>query len=278
MGHFIFCNQISNGNRNSLHISFYRFLLATLVLSVIFWKHLVKTKLSDIKTGAILAVPLFLGIHLQTLGIKATHASQCAFIAGMTVVIVPLLKLLLYRKAAASKIWIASVIALSGLFIISINGQFKISTGDLYTLAGAFGFAVYLIVVEKQAAIKNLVPTIIPMFATCTVLTFGLALTDEAANWVPTANTFWIGVIYCALFSTAYMYSISNIAQKYISAERVAVIYLFEPVFGALAAYFILSENLSWRLLLGGGMIFLATIISEVNFKGSFKKKHRLVG
>lgn len=266
--------KLAMGTESPSTFLFYRFLLATLVLCAIFWKHLVKAKFSDVKTGAILAVPLFLGIHLQTLGIKETHASQCTFIAGMTVVIVPLLKLLFYRKAAPYKIWIAAIIALSGLFVISINSQLKISTGDLYTLSGAFGFAIYLIVVEKQASIKNLVPTIIPMFATCTVLTFGLAIADGRANWLPETNTFWMGILFCALFSTAYMYTISNIAQKHISAERVAVIYLFEPVFGALAAFFILDENLSWRLLLGGALIFLATIISEINFNRlSFRKK-----
>lgn len=264
--------KLAMGTGSTSTFLFYRFLLATLVLCIIFWKHLIKTKLSDIKTGAFLAVPLFLGIHLQTLGIKETSASQCAFIAGMTVVIVPMLKLLLYRKAAPFKIWVAAIIALTGLFIIAINNQLKISTGDLYTLTGAFGFAVYLIAVEKQAAIKNLVPTIIPMFATCALLTFGFAITDKQANWLPETNIFWMGILYCALFSTAYMYSISNIAQKYISAERVAVIYLFEPVFGALAAFFLLNESLSWRLLLGGVLIFLATIISEVNLKKQVKK------
>jgi drug/metabolite transporter (DMT)-like permease len=259
--------KLAIGTGSSSIFLFYRFLLATVVLAVVFCKQLRQTKLSDIKTGAMLAIPLFLGIHLQTLGIKATDAAQCAFIAGMTVVVVPLLKLLLYRKAAPFKIWIAALIALSGLFIISINTQLKISSGDLYTLIGAVGFAFYLIAVEKQAAIKSLVPTIVPMFATCSLLTFGLAIIDNQATWIPEANTFWVGVIYCALFSTAYMYSISNIAQKYISAERVALIYLLEPIFGALAAFYLLDENLSIRLLFGGGMILLATIISEVNIK-----------
>jgi drug/metabolite transporter (DMT)-like permease len=65
------------------------------------------------------------------------------------------------------------------------------------------------------------------------------------------------------------MYTISNISQRYLSAERVAVIYLFEPIFGAIAAFFILGENLSLRLLLGGSLIFAATLISEVNLKNS---------
>ncbi|WP_343534724.1 DMT family transporter [Pedobacter sp.] len=259
--------KLAMGSQSPNTFLFYRFLMATLVLSIIFWKHLVKTDIVAIKTGAILAIPLFLGIQLQTLGIQNTPASQCAFIAGTSVVIVPLFKLMLYRKAAPFKIWIAATVALIGLFVISVNGQLTIGTGDLYTIAGAFCFAAYLILVEQQASKKSLVPTIIPMFATCTLLTFGLSLGDAQANWFPESDTFWIGIVFCGLFSTAYMYSISNIAQRYISAERVAVIYLFEPVFGAIAAFFILDENLTWRLLLGGALIFIATLISEVNFK-----------
>lgn len=259
--------KLAMGGQSTTAFLFYRFLMATMVLSMIFWKHLIKADWAAIKTGAMLAVPLFMGIQLQTLGIQNTPASQCAFIAGTSVVIVPLFKLMLYQKAAPFKIWIAAIVALIGLFVISINGQLSIGSGDLYTIAGAFCFAAYLVLVEKKASQKNLVPTIIPMFATCALLTFGLALGDSNANWFPESNTFWMGIVFCGLFSTAYMYSISNIAQRYISAERVAVIYLFEPVFGAVAAFFILDENLTWRLLLGGALIFIATLISEVNFK-----------
>ncbi|RZJ78446.1 MAG: DMT family transporter [Flavobacterium sp.] len=255
---------------------FYRFLAATIVLSIVFWKHVVKLDLQSIKIGALLAIPLFLGIHLQTLGIKYTTASQSAFIAGTCVVIVPLLKLVLYRVNAPIKIWLAATVALAGLSVISIKENFAVNTGDLYTIVGSFAFAFYLILVEKKAALKSLVPTIVPMFATCAVLTFGVALADSDAIWMVENTQFWQGVAFCALFSTAFMYTISNIAQRYISAERVAVIYLFEPVFGAIAAFFILGEHLSWRLILGGALIFLATIISELDLKSFFVRKKSL--
>ncbi|QSW89336.1 EamA family transporter [Flavobacterium endoglycinae] len=250
---------------------FYRFLLAVIVLSIIFWKYVKNTTIEAVKTGAILAFPMFLGIQLQTVGLKYTDASQCSFIAGLTVIIIPLLKLAVYRTNTSLKIWIAALTALTGLFIIAIQDKFTINLGDLFTIAGAFAFAVYLIAVEKHSAAKNLLYSIVPMFAFCALFTFCLALTDSKSNWLPENNTFWMGVIYCALFSTAYMYTVSNISQRYLSAERVAVIYLFEPVFGAIGAFFILGENLSWRLLLGGSLIFAGTIISEVNFSSRLK-------
>lgn len=261
--------KLAIGNFSPSTFLFYRFLMAVMVLTVIFWKYVRNTNLESIKTGAVLAVPMFLGIHLQTVGLKYTDASQCSFIAGLCVIIIPLIKLTVYKTSPPLKIWIAALTALSGLFIIAVKDKFTINLGDLYTIAGAFAFAVYLISVEKHSAAKNLLTSIVPMFAFCALFTFILALTDQNADWFPERNTFWLGVVYCALFSTAYMYTISNISQRYLSAERVAVIYLFEPIFGAIAAFFILGENLSLRLLLGGSLIFAATLISEVNLKNS---------
>ena len=104
------------------------------------------------------------------------------------------------------------------------------------------------------------------MFTTSTVLMFVISLFDSSADWFPENNNFWVGVFFCSLFSTAYMYSVSNLTQKYISAEKVAIIYLFEPVFASIASFFILNENLTWRLLIGGSLILIATLISEVKF------------
>jgi drug/metabolite transporter (DMT)-like permease len=259
--------KLAIGENQPALFLFYRFLLATMVLSIVFWKYVKRLDLNSVKAGATLALPLVSGIYLQTLGITHTSASQCSFVAGITVVIIPLLKLVIYRKSAPLKIWIAALTALIGLFVISIKDNFSIGIGDLYTITGAFCFAVYLIQVEKKSKASDIIPTIVPMFATCSIMAFLLTFTQENISRIPQQNTFWIGIIFCALFSTAYMYSISNISQKYISAERVSIIYLFEPVFGAIAAHFILGENISSRLLIGGGLIFMATLISELNLK-----------
>jgi len=259
--------KLAIGQGQPLLFLCYRFLLATVVLSVIFWKHVKKLKVTVIKTGASLAVSLVLGIYLQTLGITHTSASQCSFVAGITVVIIPVIKLMIYRKAAPLKIWIAACVALMGLFVISVTNKLSVGIGDLYTIIGAFCFAIYLIQVEKKSKEGDIVPTIVPMFASCAIFTFLLASIQKDTVWIPETQTFWFGIIFCALFSTAYMYSISNIAQKYISAERVSIIYLFEPVFGAFAAHFIPGEAITSRLLIGGGLIFVATLISELRWR-----------
>lgn len=257
--------KLAIGGFSSSTFLFYRFLAASLVLSVIFAGQFKKTDWNSVKIGVRLAIPLTFGIYMQTLGIRHTSASQCAFVAGMCVVIIPVLKIIFYKDTAPFKVWLAALVALAGLFVICIKDNFSINIGDLYTLIGALGFSIYLIKVEQHSKNLNIITTIVPMFTTCTLITAFLSVIDSNADWMPQSDTFWMGIAYCALFSTAYMYTISNLSQRYLSAERVSIIYLFEPIFGAIAAFFILGEILSWRLALGGSLIFAATLISELN-------------
>lgn len=255
------------GNGSSYVFVFYRFFLATLILSVVFFKHLSKINKKVFKNALFLAIPLTFGISLQTLGVQVTSASQCAFIAGISVVIVPLIKLIFYKSKVDHKIWLAATVALAGLMIISVNKSFHIGLGDFYTFAGAIGSSIFLIRVERYSLVNDIVPSIVPMFFCCALFMLGCALMDSSSVWISQSNNYWYGLLYSSIFSTAYMYTISNIAQRYISAEKVSIIYLFEPVFAAVAAYLILDEMLTIKLLIGGSLIFAGTLISEVKFK-----------
>lgn len=253
---------------SSLYIFlFYRFSLAAIILCACFYRYFKKTTRESLLGGVKLALPLTAGIMLQTLGLKYLPASQCTFIAGICVVMVPVLKWGVYKMSVSVKIWIASLVALAGLCIISVSDSFTINEGAIYTVLGTIGFSLYLILVEKQATKSNIITTVVPMFAVCTVISLCFAVTEPARSWVPNDSNFWMAVVYCAVFTTAFMYTVSMMAQKYIPAERVAIIYLFEPVFGAIAAFFILNEDLSWRLFTGGGLILAATFVAELNIK-----------
>lgn len=257
--------KLAVGHFSASTFLFYRFLTATVILSLIFVGQFKKTNWTSVRNGVVLSVPLLFGIYLQTQGIMRTSASQAAFVAGMSVVIIPVIKTFFHRTVAPVRVWLAAIVALAGLSVICVTSSFSVNIGDLYTLTGALGFAVYLIRVELYSKSGNIIATVVPMFAACTVLIGCLALGDSQADWMPQNTNFWIGVVFCAVFSTAYMYTVSNLSQRYLSAERVSIIYLFEPIFGAIAAFYLLGEMLSLRLFFGGILIFAATLISELN-------------
>lgn len=243
----------------------YRLALATIILSIFFAKYFKKTNRKSILGGIMLSLPLTFGIILQTKGLEYLPASQCTFIAGICVILVPVLKWVLYKTIFSAKIWMAALIALLGLAIISISDGLTINQGSIYVISGTIGFSIYLIMVEKQKDKHEIITTIVPMFAVSTIICVVLALTDTTQIWLIDDPNFWTAIFYCAFFSTAYMYTVSMISQNYLSAEKVAIIYLFEPVFGAVAAFIILDEPLTWKLFLGGTLILAATIWSESN-------------
>lgn len=80
--------KLAVGNFSPYTFLFYRFLLATVVLALIFFKSLRQSNVQTVIAGMKFAIPLLLGITLQTIGLKHSTASQCSFIAGVCVVIV----------------------------------------------------------------------------------------------------------------------------------------------------------------------------------------------
>lgn len=245
----------------------YRFLIAALAMLLIFPSSLRKFDRKVMKVSFLLAVPLFAGILLQTYGLKYSPAGQCAFIAGLGVVVLPFINFIFFKKRVQNNILLAAVIAVTGLYVISVKDGFQIGIGDVYTLLGTIGFSVYLINVSRYSTPELLLPSVTLMFLICSVFSVAMAVTSGDAQWVTSDQDFWVGVLFSSLLSTAFMYSVSNKAQQYISPEKVSIIFLFEPIFASIAAFLLLNEPFTWKLLIGGFLIISAMLVAEFGGK-----------
>ena len=128
---------------------FYKFMIAGLCLAVVFFNQLKYTTRNTVRISLLIGVPLLIATVLQTIGLKYTTVSNAAFITGMDVVLIPILKLLVYRKKVVFKVWIACALALVGLYIIVVKDGLSLNIGDLWILACALGFAFYVLQVGK---------------------------------------------------------------------------------------------------------------------------------
>ncbi|KAA5537938.1 EamA family transporter [Paenimyroides baculatum] len=71
---------------------FYKFLIAFVVLSTVFFNHLKNISKKTVKIGFLIGIPLLAGNFLQSIGLKYTTVSNSAFITGMDVLLIPILK------------------------------------------------------------------------------------------------------------------------------------------------------------------------------------------
>lgn len=245
---------------------FYKSAIAVIALAAVFYKQLRLVNKNTVKIGIMTGIPLFIGTVLQTKGVTLTSVSNAAFLTGLNVMLIPILKFLLYKKKVQTKIWFSCIIASIGLYIVAVKDGLSVNSGDIWCIAAAFAFAFYVLQVGQYSNEEKIMPSVITMLATCALGCLVLALFDQKAVWLTTDDDFWIGVLFTAIPATAFMYAISNTAQRYIGEEGVGLAYLFEPVFAAIAGVVILNEEITLRIFIGGGLIILAMFISEYQF------------
>lgn len=134
-----------------------RFLLGALSLLPLLWWLKSRQPVAvagdhrQLLTGGVLAgLVLFCAASLQQVGLLYTTAAKAGFITGLYIILVPVLGLLLRHKSGLNT-WIGALIALSGLYVLSVTDEFTIGFGDLLQVAGALFWAIHLLLVDHYS-------------------------------------------------------------------------------------------------------------------------------
>ncbi len=247
-----------------------RFLLATMILSILFGYKFKKMTKTVIWKGAVIGTFLYIGFVLQTYGLEYTTPSKNAFLTAINVVIVPLIGYLIYKKAIDRHELIGAFLTVIGIGFLSLQQEtFTINLGDALTILCAFAFAfdIYYtnVFVQKEDAIAL---TIVQFITASFLSVIGMFILGEIPTSLEKEAVY--SVVYLAIFSTTLAYVFQNIGHKYTTATRAAIILSLEAFFGTLLSVLILKEVLTTRMIIGAILIMTAILIAEL--KPSFRK------
>jgi EamA-like transporter family. len=243
----------------------YRFLLAGIVLGLIFIKRLKTIDWNTIKYGAIMSLPLLFSFLAQTIGLQYTSASKGGFITGLSVVFVPLILSVMQRKLPAMNIFIAVVLATSGLALLTLGSSLNLNIGDSWVFLSAILFAIYIIMVGNiSKKCDGILLSVTQFFIVGVLCTAYAGIKGDL--YIPTQYKLWQAILFTALFATAYMYTAQNYYQKYISEITTSIIFSFEPLFAAITAFFYLNEQLTEQTIIGGLLIFIGILFAELKW------------
>jgi len=246
-----------------------RFAVASLLLSLLFFKKLRNLNKSLIKPALILSSLLFATYAFQTVGIQYTTASKSGFFSGLAVLIVPLFSIFYQKTKLELKTIISVVTATLGLFLLSYTGSdFNFNIGDFLTILCSICYAWQLLFtgtyVQKHDA--TLLAIVQLFFVSLYGMAFAVILEPIPANM--SVPSFW-SLMFSAVFCTAFAFWMQTTAQKFTAASHIALIFTMEPVFGALTSFLLLNEVLGARGIIGGILIVSAMIISEFQWAKS---------
>lgn len=212
--------------------------------------------------GIAAGVLLFIGATFQQVGLQYTTAGKAGFITGMYIFFVPLIGLF-FRMKTGLGTWFGAVIALWGLYLLSINEDFTLSKGDTLQLICAVAFACHVLMIGYLASRMDTVKLSLIQFFVAGLLAMTVALYFEQLSWAMITSTA-IPLLFAGVMSTGIAYTLQAVAQQHAHPSHAAIILSSEGVFAVIGGYLLLNEVLPAQGLLGCGLILVGMLMSQL--------------
>jgi drug/metabolite transporter (DMT)-like permease len=243
-----------------------RFLLAAAVLGLIFRRKVRASTRSDVVHGVIAGATLFGGFYAQTAGQALTTVSSAAFITSTSVVMIPFLMWAMAKRRPAAREVLLCLTSMGGVLLLTVDFSkgLSFSAGDLLVLLCAVLFALHTAYVGHYCVKDDATAvTFWQLITAGAAALIALALRRPAISASQIIAGAW-PVLYLGLFSTCLCYLLQTRAQQHVPASQAGVVMSMEGVFGTLYSLALGFEALRLNIVLGGAMITLSVILSEL--------------
>ena len=238
-----------------------RFVLAALVMLALFGRQVLRLGRAQMLRGLLLGLIYGGGQLLQTWGLSMIAPSVSGFVTGMYVVFTPVLATVLLRHRMAGIVWLAVLLATGGLALLSLNGL-SVNSGVWLTLASALLYGLHIVGLGQWSRSDEAFGmSAVQMVAIAVVC---LLATAPHGPVLPPDRSAWLAVLYMALIAGAGAMLMQTWAQAHMPATRAAIVMTTEPVFAAGFAVAFGSDLLTWRMLVGGGLVLAAMYMVEL--------------
>ncbi|HEY1027244.1 MAG TPA: DMT family transporter [Pseudomonas sp.] len=188
------------------------------------------------------------GVAIATLG----FASFPAFTV--------LLEGLLFRERTRPGEFVMVAVVCVGLVLVTPEFSLDSSAtvGLLWAVLSGFLFA--LLSLLNRASTRGLDPVRAALYQNITVFICFLPLAWPLLPSVRAVDWLWLTML--GIFCTGLAHSLFVASLRVLKARTTAVIFALEPVYGILFAWWLFSEQPTWRMLAGGVLIVSAIVVS----------------
>ena len=242
----------------------WRFVLAALMMALLRPQTLRQISPSFLLRGVCAGLLLGGGYIFQTFGLTLTTVAKTGFITGLYAVFVPLIAAAFFKHHITRMQWLAVGLAICGTALLSLHG-FALGKGEFLVLVGALLFALHIIGLGRWSPGRD--PYALTMIQMATVGFLSFLASLKNGFHIPHDQGVWVVVIYSAIFASAFAFIVQTWAQSFMSATSVGIILTTEYIFAAIFGIAIVHEDLTWRVLVGGGLmmtgVYLAILFEE---------------
>lgn len=223
--------------------------------------------------GTICGIILSLASVLQQSGIgSGTDAGKAAFITALYVVLVPVFSLVL-KKRAPINAWISVAIAVVGFYLLCIKGDFSLEFSDALVLLCAVVFTTHILVIDRFSPRCDGVRMSCVQFAVVTVVSLVCALLFEQPVSLDGFTSAIGPILMLGIGSSGIAYTLQIVAQSNLNPTVASIVMSLESVFGVIGSALLLGETMSTREYFGCAIVFIAVVLSQLDFSSLKKRK-----
>lgn len=198
------------------------------------------------------------------LSLVYTTATNAGFFMALAVIIAPFISVPLLKEKFDPRQLIPVVVVVAGMYLVGGGSFSAFGKGELFAVLSSCSTAFMLTLSGKY--LKN-VDTIVLSTVQCIVCFFCCLIVAFIMEGMPMFSSIgpagWGLVLYLAIGCTFLAYLFQNTALSHVSPAFGALTWCTEPLFTAIAAFFILHERLTPIALIGCIFILAGTVLAS---------------
>jgi len=256
-------------------LGFIRFLVATpfLVLYAYvehgkgYWRTFVENPL----LLALMGVTGVTGYHLlQNLAAEVSSPTSQSIIISSNPIMVALLSAVLLEEKIGKTKLVGIAIGFAGVLVIVLSenstafGGSSNLVGDLLNVGAAFSWAVYSVLSKKLATTHSAIELTATSMVFGTLFFVPVVYLRERPQ-LPTSLPVWLGVAELSLIASCLAYAVWNYLLSQEDASKVSISLFLIPVVSAAISVTLLSEPLTFPIIVGMVMVITGVLVAERN-------------
>jgi drug/metabolite transporter (DMT)-like permease len=222
-----------------------------------------RPKVTTLRAGLLLGVPLAAGYALQTLGLARATATATGFTTGLLVPMTPLLAAALFRERIGRAGWAAVALATAGVALLT-GWETESLPAEALLVGGAGCFALHLVLTGRLAARHDPRGLTLVEVSVCAAAFAMVTLAREPLE-APGDATLWIAVLVTGLVATALGFSVQTWAQRRLTSTQAAIAITPEPVAAGVVGYLAAGERLGVLAFVGCAAILVAILAARTS-------------
>ena len=242
-------------------------LAAVILLPLVIWKGRKEiAALTRTQIGLSILSGFFLAIHFATwiTSLQYTSVANSVVLVNTNPLWVALLMPWLVKESVSPRAWLGIGLSVGGALVIGLSDigtDSKALLGDGLALLGGLSLSFYLLFGRKLRPSLSLIPYVGLCYGSAAIFLW-IAVLISGLPCTSFSSTTWGAFFGLALVSQILGHSSYNWALRHFTASFIAMALLAEPVLCSLAAWIFFGEALTWRQVLGDGLILAGIVLA----------------